>query len=94
MSQQAYLLQMPMVQECIEVGDVFPPAHRNIVRDRRSTPTPLVVIAQPPPLCERVVLREQVVVMRTGPAMEHDDVGPDADRARENLDIPDGDRLF
>lgn len=70
------------------------PTHRHIATHRGSAPTPLVVIAQPSPLRQRVEVGEQVIVMRTRPAVEHHNVRPDANGAGENLDIPDGDRLF
>src|SRR3989440_4516578 len=68
------------------------PPDGRIARDRRPAAAPLVVIEEGAAVREPVVLREQVVVVGAGTAVQHDDRGAVSDASRVDADAVQVDR--
>ena len=81
----------PLPAQGLQVGDVLAPADRRLPAHRGLPAAPLVVVEQGPAPRKQVVLGEEVVVVRAGAAVQHDDPGARADVPREQPDAVDRD---
>src|SRR2546428_248494 len=77
-----------------KVGRVLAPADGGLARHRRPPAAALVVVEQLPASRQEVVLREQVIVMGAGAAVEHRDERARADATGEKRDAVDLHRRY
>ena len=63
----------PVRDQRVEIGHVLSPSGRRVAIDWRLSAASLVVVPERPFGCQRVELREEVIVMRAGATVKDDD---------------------
>ena len=82
-SAQRELLEAVLRSQRVQIGDVLPPADLRVPRNGGLAAAALVVIKERAPSGEEVVLGKEIVVTRTGPAMQHHNQRTASDLPRE-----------